>query len=128
VALRILVVDDSERFRDTAATLLAIRGFELLASVGQEAAALCAVRRSCPDGALVDVNLPHGDGLTLSAALVAICPGARIVLTSADLPDVSPDQLSRCRAVAFVRKDRLAVADLATLFGGARDLHDGPAS
>ncbi len=58
VASRILIVDDSARFRALAAELLAMRGFEVLAEASDGEQALAAVARSRPDGILLDINLP----------------------------------------------------------------------
>ena len=117
VARRILVVDDSGAFRRTARTLLALRGYELLATARDGRAAIEAASRDCPDGVLLDVNLPDGDGFAVARALAAVCPAVRIVLTSADIEDVPPAELARCHAVAFVPKDELPVVDLTRWFG-----------
>jgi CheY-like chemotaxis protein len=117
VARRILVVDDSGAFRRTARTLLALRGYELLATARDGRAAIEAASRDCPDGVLLDVNLPEGDGFAVARALAAVCPAVRIVLTSADIEDVPPAELARCHAVAFVPKDELPVVDLTRWFG-----------
>jgi len=53
VSYRILIVDDSEAFRRTAAQLLAKRGFESAGAVADGEAALAAVRNDCPDGILL---------------------------------------------------------------------------
>jgi CheY-like chemotaxis protein len=117
VARRILVVDDSGAFRRTAAELLLLRGYEVLASVGDGRAAVDAAGRACPDGVLLDVNLPDTDGLAVARALATVCPAARIVLTSADVEDVPAAELTQCKAAAFVPKDELAVIDLTRWFG-----------
>jgi two-component system nitrate/nitrite response regulator NarL len=117
VARRILVVDDSGAFRRTARTLLALRGYELLATARDGRAAIEAASRDCPDGVLLDVNLPDGDGFAVARALAAVCPAVRIVLTSADIEDVPPAELARCHAVAFVPKDELPVVDLTRWLG-----------
>jgi DNA-binding NarL/FixJ family response regulator len=116
VAIRIMVVDDSPHFRTTAAELLAMRGFELLeqASDGEQAVAVAA--RTCPDGVLLDVNLPGPDGFAVAELLAVACPTARIVLTSAALDCFPADALEDSPAVAFLPKHELAVADLKGLF------------
>ena len=117
VARRILVVDDSGAFRRTAATLLALRGYELLATARDGRAAIEVASQDCPDGVLLDVNLPDWDGFAVARALAAVCPAVRIVLTSADVEDVPAAELARCQAAAFVPKDELAVVDLTRWFG-----------
>ena len=113
---RILIVDDSARFRDLAAELLAARGFEVFEEVEDGEQALAAVAGGCPDGILLDINLPGSDGFTVARSLAAACPRARIVLASADFDYVPAEILKTSAAVAFVSKDELAVADLGALF------------
>jgi CheY-like chemotaxis protein len=119
VTRRILIVDDSESFRGTASVLLAARGFELLESVPDGEAALVAVAGDCPDGILLDINLPGRDGFAVATAIAATCPAVRIVLTSSDTESVSSELLRTCGATAFVPKTELAIADLEALFDGA---------
>lgn len=119
VTLRILIVDDSDSFRSTASVLLAARGFELLESVPDGEAAIAAVAGDCPDGILLDINLPGQDGFTVATAITATYPAVRIVLTSSDTEDVSGAVLKTCGATAFVPKTGLATADLEALFNGS---------
>jgi CheY-like chemotaxis protein len=118
VAARILVVDDSPHFRAMAAELLAARGFELVEDAVDGEQALAAVARECPEGILLDINLPGPDGFAVAASLAASCPGTRIVLTSADIDQVPAELLKTCAAAAFVPKQELAVADLRALLSG----------
>ena len=106
---RILIVDDSESFRSTASVLLVTRGFELVESVPDGEAALAAVADDCPDGILLDINLPGRDGF-------ATHPAVKIVLTSSDTDGVSGAVLRTCGATAFVPKTELATADLEAFF------------
>jgi DNA-binding NarL/FixJ family response regulator len=115
VTSRILIVDDSESFRAAAAGLLVERGFEVLVTAGDGEQALVAAADGCPDGILVDINLPDADGFAVAASLAAACPRARIVLTSAAVDRVPAEVLSACAAVAFVPKQELAVTDLGAL-------------
>jgi CheY-like chemotaxis protein len=117
VRYRILVVDDSPRFRAAAAELLAARGLELFGVAADGPQALAAVAGTCPTGILLDVNLPGSDGFTVAAALAAACPVARIVLTSTDADCAPPQVMATSPAVAFVPKQELATADLRALFG-----------
>jgi CheY-like chemotaxis protein len=118
VTRRILIVDDSESFCSTASMLLAARGFELLDSVPDGEAAIVAVAGDCPDGILLDINLPGQDGFIVATAITATHPAVRIVLTSSDTEDVSAAVLKTCGANAFVPKTELATADLEALFNG----------
>jgi CheY-like chemotaxis protein len=116
VGFLILVVDDSPRFRTVAAELLAASGLELFDVAADGSQALAAVAGRCPDGILVDVNLPGSDGFTVAASLAAACPVARIVLTSTDADCAPPQVVATSAAVAFVPKQELAITDLRALF------------
>jgi len=118
VAIRILVVDDSQHFQDGVRELLMLRGFEVIDVAADGEEALAAVARACPDGVLLDVNLPGRDGYAVAASLAAVCPAARIVLTSTDVDGVPTSVLADCGATAFVPKTDLATVDLARLFSG----------
>lgn len=119
MAVRILVVDDDARFLGLAAELLAERGFDVLGKAMDAAQALAVTIRECPDGILLDINLPGRDGFATAAALSEACPSARIVLTSADVRHVAAGILRRCSAHAFVPKEDLATTDLVGLFSRA---------
>jgi DNA-binding NarL/FixJ family response regulator len=116
VALRVLVVDDNPRFREAVAALLAERGIELLAEAADADQALDAAAQACPDGILLDINLPGRDGFTAATALAAACPQARIVLTSASVSHVPARLLRQCAVAAFVPKEDLPATDLSALF------------
>ena len=116
VGYQILVVDDSPRFRAAAAELLAAWGFELFDVAADGPQALAAVAGRCPDGILLDVNLPGPDGFAVAASLAAACPVARIVLTSTDADCAPPQVMAASAAAAFVPKQELATTDLRALF------------
>ena len=123
MTIRILIVDDDTGFLDVAAELIAERGFEVLEKATDAAQALATAAEECPDGILLDINLPGRDGFATAAALAAACPSARIVLTSADAGHVAAEVLRGCRADAFVAKQDLATTDLADLFGRGASGH-----
>jgi CheY-like chemotaxis protein len=116
VGYLILIVDDSPRFRAVAAELLAAWGFELFGVAADGPEALAAVAGKCPDGILLDVNLPGPDGFALAASLAAACPAARIVLTSTDADCAPPQVMATSAAAAFVPKQELATTDLRAVF------------
>jgi len=114
---RILIVDDDARFRALARTVLETSRYTITAEAAHGAQALAALHRVSPDAALVDVQLPDIDGLTLARRLHQTDGSLRIVLTSTDPTLVAPAALAQSGAVAFVRKDKLAITDLTPLLG-----------
>jgi two-component system response regulator DesR len=119
VAIRILVVDDNQHFRRHVSELFMLRGLEVADAAADGKDALAAVVCACPDGVLLDINLPGRDGYAVAASLAAICPAATIVLTSSDVDQVPTAVLLECGATAFIPKTDLATVDLRWLFGGA---------
>ncbi len=115
---RILIVDDSPGFRAAAAELLAECGLELIDEAADGDEALCAVSRTCPDGILLDINLPGRDGFAVATSLACACPGVRIVLTSSEVDRVPATVVKDCGATVFVPKDQLATAGLRELLAG----------
>jgi DNA-binding NarL/FixJ family response regulator len=113
----ILIVDDDARFRRVAQALLSARGYGVAGEAASVAEARTAVSAHSPDGILLDVNLPDGDGLDLAAELCPTRPAMRVLLTSTDEAAATGEAARRLGAVGFVRKRDLVGADLAGYFG-----------
>jgi CheY-like chemotaxis protein len=123
---RILIVDDSESFRAAAAQLLAARGLEPLGPAGDGDAALAAVAAGCPDGILLDINLPDRDGFAVAALLASVCPAAAIVLTSSDIDVIGVAGRHLDVGDHDIRAVHARLADqVARVGGGSRDLESG---
>jgi CheY-like chemotaxis protein len=110
----VLVVDDDATFRRLARLVLVACGLTVIAEAGSVAEARSTAARVKPDGALVDVELPDGDGFELAAELVALPWGPRVVVTSVRVSDGSRSHARRVGAEAFVSKSELAKAPLAS--------------
>jgi DNA-binding NarL/FixJ family response regulator len=108
----ILLVDDDPAFRELAGRLLAELGLHVSAQADTAAAAVAMAMSTKPDAALVDVDLPDGDGIELAGVLAALPWGPRVVLTSVDPDAAAPDEVRRCGARAFLSKDKLASGTL----------------
>jgi two-component system nitrate/nitrite response regulator NarL len=114
---KVLVVDDDPAFRGLAGRLLVTFGLGLAGEAGTVAAALIVAGSLRPDGILVDVGLPDGDGITLAGELTALPWHPRVVLTSSDAEAATAADVRRAGAQAFVPKDQLPNAALHILFG-----------
>src|SRR4028118_2313212 len=89
----VLIVDDHPAFRTVAERLLTARGLEVVGAVGSCEECTEAVRRLRPDGVLLDVGLPDGDGYALARELHHGPEPLVVVLTSTDaspLPASTP--------------------------------------
>jgi DNA-binding NarL/FixJ family response regulator len=118
MARSVLVVDDDPAFRELAIRMLASFGMEVVGEAGTVAQALATAMTTKPEAALVDVDLPDGNGIALTHELAALPWHPRVVLTSADAEAAGPDDVRRCGAVAFVQKADLPNGALRGLLGG----------
>jgi DNA-binding response OmpR family regulator len=115
--IRVLIVDDDDAFRRSAALILAERGYDVAGQARGIAEARAAVRRQRPDALLLDVNLPDGDGIAFATALADDGNAPRVLLTSTDSSAVTGRLLARCGAAGFVAKPDLAAVDLRSYLG-----------
>jgi DNA-binding NarL/FixJ family response regulator len=115
----VLLVDDDDGFRALARRMLEALGLVVVAEAGTVAAAMSAAHALEPSAALVDVDLPDGNGVALAHALVALPFGPRVVLTSADPDAARCDDVRRSGSCAFVAKADLPNAPLVALLAAA---------
>jgi CheY-like chemotaxis protein len=111
----VLIVDDDAEFRARAVRLLQSRGYKIVGESSDAASAVDAAVSLRPSAILVDVNLPDRDGFWVAEALNQAGIRSRILLTSSEMIDVSPQRLDSCGAVAFVPKTELVTTDLTGL-------------
>ncbi|MEV7807271.1 response regulator transcription factor [Microbispora sp. NPDC088329] len=79
--IRVLLADDQALVRGALAAMLALEpDIEVVAQVGTGEEVVEAARRSRPDVALVDVQMPGKDGLEVTADLRAALPSCRVVI------------------------------------------------
>jgi len=104
MARSVLVVDDDPAFRELASRMLTGLGLEVVAEAGSVAEALAAANETRPEAALVDVDLPDGNGIALTHELTALPWRPRVVLTSVDSEAAGPDDVRSSGALAFIRK------------------------
>lgn len=114
----VLIVDDDDAFRDLAARVLSARGFDVAGQANSCASAIASAEALRPEAALVDVNLPDGDGFELSRKLTALPWSMRVVIISGDADAGAGDAVSRAGAAGFLGKDELASERLRNLLSG----------
>ncbi|GAA1766070.1 response regulator [Agromyces humatus] len=131
VALRVLVVDDQELVRAGFRLILERAGFEVVGEAADGLEAIEQVAQLAPDVVLMDVRMPHLDGIEATRRILAIAGGGPriIALTTFDLDeyvygviragasgyllkDVSPDGLVRAVRAVAVGETMLAPAVL----------------
>jgi DNA-binding NarL/FixJ family response regulator len=98
--IRVLLVEDSDVYRDSLVFLLAMKSdVEIAAAVGDGAAAIRAFVEHEPDVVILDYRLPDVDGATVAAEL-----SGPVVFLSASAGRDEYDAASSAGA-ALVRKD-----------------------
>jgi DNA-binding response OmpR family regulator len=115
--IRVLLVDDDDAFRESAAQMLTERGYDVVGEAARVAEARGAIDRLRPDALLLDVNLPDGDGVVFSAELNRDGAAPRVLLTSTDSSAVTRRLLERSGATGFVAKPDLMTVDLTSFLG-----------
>ncbi|HEY4421034.1 MAG TPA: response regulator transcription factor [Pseudonocardia sp.] len=104
--ITVLLADDQALIRGALAAMLGLEpDIEVVAQVGSGAEVVPAALRTLPDVALLDVQMPGGDGLDAAAALRAALPTCRVVvLTTFGRPGYLARAM-RAGAAGFVVKD-----------------------
>ena len=103
--VRVLTVDDQERFRGVARDVIdATPGFELAGEAENGEDALRAVDRLAPELVLCDVRMPGIDGIEVARRLHASHPETLVVLISIEDPIDIPSAVQLGAGVPLVRK------------------------
>lgn len=126
--IRVLIADDDALLRDIATATLENAGFEVqVVTTGNAAVAACALR--LPDIALLDVEMPDGNGYQTCASIRSLPGGLNVpivMVTGHDDP-VSIDHAYNLGATDFVVKPinwALIVHRIRYVLRGARTLED----
>jgi DNA-binding NarL/FixJ family response regulator len=105
--IRILLVEDNKVFREALELLLGLRAdVEIVASVGDGAAAVPAVEQYRPDVVLMDYRLPGLDGVQATAAVREAYPEVAVVCLTASANAREIDALYQAGAAACLTKDQ----------------------
>ena len=105
VMIRLLIVEDQPSVRKAIRMRLAAESdLSVIGEAADGEAALNLAISLCPDVILMDVEMPHMDGITTACALHRIRPQAAVIMLS-----IHDDALTRARAkgagaAAFVAK------------------------
>ena len=111
----VLIVDDHDDFRRSAAALLDAEGFDVIGSVADGDAALEAVERLQPAIVLLDIRLPDVDGFAVAERLALTQDPPRVVLISSRDAASYGSRIDCAPALGFLAKRELSGASLAAL-------------
>ncbi|MFJ1708826.1 response regulator [Kitasatospora sp. NPDC088346] len=114
--MRVVIAEDSAILRDGLAQLLALRGVEVVAAVGDAEALLTAVAAHRPDAAVVDVRMPPtqtDEGLRAAVTIRQEHPGVGVLIFSQYVETRYAAQLlgRDCAGVGYLLKERVVDLD-----------------
>ncbi len=95
-APRILVVDDDPDIVSTSSSALEAAGYEVWSAESAEAAMQCLSDRGVPHLAIIDINMPGTDGITLSRQIKTTCDLPIVMMTAEtdrELSNLGPDDI-----------------------------------
>ncbi|GGU34632.1 response regulator [Streptomyces violascens] len=105
MTIRVVVADDQELVRSGFALILDVQpDIEVVAEVGDGIQAVDAVRRLAPDVALLDIRMPHLDGIEACRAISAASACRTVMLTTFDSEEYVYEAL-HAGASGFLLKD-----------------------
>ena len=113
--IRLLIVDDQPAVRTGLQMRLAVEpDLSVIGAVSDGEAAVELAQAVCPDIVLMDVEMPHMDGIAAANALRRICPNAAVIMLSIHDDAGTRKCAEQAGAAAFVPKyvptDRLLAA------------------
>jgi DNA-binding NarL/FixJ family response regulator len=118
MTLRVVLIDDDERFRALARRALAAEGVEVVGEAGNGEDAVGTVARWRPDVVLVDIRLPGIDGVEVARRLRAEDDESAVILISTC--DASYGRrVASGLAAGFLPKEELSLVAILGITGGA---------
>ncbi|NUW45455.1 response regulator transcription factor [Nonomuraea rhodomycinica] len=79
--IRIILAEDQAMVRGALVTLLGLEGdIEVVGEAASGPEAVAVARKTEPDVALLDVEMPGGDGITAAEEIRRVLPGCRVVI------------------------------------------------
>lgn len=103
--MRVLVADDHALFREALVSLLEAAGYEVIAQVGNGAAALEAARKLHPELMLLDIDMPVMNGLEVLKQIKIEMPDTQVVMLTVSEQDEHLFEAARSGAQGYVLKD-----------------------
>jgi DNA-binding NarL/FixJ family response regulator len=104
--IRVVLADDHPVVREGLRGMLAAEpGIEVVADAASGAEAVAVAARFQPDVVLMDLRMPHGDGVEATAKIVGGHPGIRVVVLTTYETDADIVRAVEAGAVGYLLKD-----------------------
>ncbi len=100
MAIRVMVVDDTDHVREMLSTMLELDGFEVVAKAASGQAAIDAVESAIPNVVVMDYKMPGMDGITATKRVRELVPGVGVILYTAYL-DFDLEERARAAGAAL---------------------------
>ncbi|HEU5298477.1 MAG TPA: response regulator transcription factor [bacterium] len=126
MTIRILLADDHPLFRDGVRSLLEARGMLVVGEVGDGREAVEAALRLRPDVVLMDITMPHMDGLAATRLIKSAAPAIKIVILTVSDEDRMLFEAIKSGAEGYLLKN-LEAREFFTLLQGV-DRGEAPIS
>ena len=104
MAIRVLVVDDTDHVREVVAAMLRLDGFDVVGTAADGDGAVALAETTDPHVVVMDLKMPGMDGLEATRRLCAARPGQRVVLYTAYLDAEIQRQASEAGAALCLEK------------------------
>jgi DNA-binding NarL/FixJ family response regulator len=104
MAVRVLVVDDTEHVRAMLADMLSLDGFDVIGQAWDAASAVAVATETQPDIAIMDLRLPGTDGIEATRQLRQACPSTSVILYTAYLTEEIQAAAAEAGAAHCLRK------------------------
>lgn len=115
MTLRVLLADDHPLFREGVAALLQSHGYEVAAMAGDGQSAIEQARLLKPDLILMDINMPHLDGLAATHVLMQEMPSTPVVMLTVSDDDARVFEAVKSGAKGYLLKNTSTAAFFAML-------------
>ncbi len=118
--MRVVIADDHALFRDSLRSLLSARGIEVVGEAADGEQAIELARRQRPDIVLMDLAMPHLDGLAATKVIRAELDDVKVVVLTASGEDDDLFEAIKAGADGYLLKDLHADRFFDLLEGVAR--------
>jgi CheY-like chemotaxis protein len=105
LAGKVLVVDDESHIRKFVSLMIESLGHPVVLQAANGHEALRVYEREKPDLVLLDVNMPHFDGLQTLRQLKRVAPACTVVMLTSLVNRQTVEECLHLGAAGYIRKD-----------------------